>query len=54
MRVVSIKLANCNRNFATLPFSHQKNAYHYGAFKVHNNAFWRHIKHLFTSNVPKS
>ena len=24
-REVSIKLANCNRNFATRPFSHQKN-----------------------------
>ena len=26
MREVSIKLANCNRNFATWPSSHQKNA----------------------------
>ena len=26
MREVSIKLANCSRNFATWPFSHQKNS----------------------------
>ena len=26
MRELSIKHANCNQNFATWPFSHQKNA----------------------------
>ena len=40
MREVSIKLANCNRNFATWPFSHQKKMRkHYGAVKVQNNIF---------------
>ena len=37
MQEVGIKLANCNRNVATWPFSYQKMCKHYGAFKVQNN-----------------
>ena len=51
---VSIKLANCNRNFATWPFSHQKKLRkHYGAFVVQNNEFDVKIHILLTSNMLK-
>ena len=42
MRVVSVKLANCNRKFATMPLMRK----HYDVLKVHTDAFWRHITHF--------